>query len=206
MDETQSDADLMKRYRAGDETAFAFIYERYGAQVYAYLRKKIERPEERDEVFQGVFYKFHRSRDQYDAKYPLLQWLYVISRSVWLDDLKKKNRALPTVELSSIHEVTESATLHAQAEQAKDFKPQSLTGWEHLGEKQREIIELKIMDELTYQEIAQRVQESEANVRQLFSRALRKLKASAKKTTPDPSPILSTPAASTPTLSKGVKK
>jgi RNA polymerase sigma factor (sigma-70 family) len=53
--------------------------------------------------------------------------------------------------------------------------------FEHLSAQQRQVVELKVFDELSYKEIAQRLVESESNIRQLFSRAIRKLKSIAKK-------------------------
>src|SRR3954466_12690289 len=82
----------MRRYILGDNEAFRLLYARHSGRVYAYLRKKLDSPQETDEVFQACFLKFHQARDQYNPKYPILQWLYVISRTTLLDHVRKEGR------------------------------------------------------------------------------------------------------------------
>ena len=65
--------------------------------AYAYLSQRLGSRTETDEVFQEVFLKVHRARNQYDFKYSVLQWLYVISRTTLLDYYRNKSRTVPTV-------------------------------------------------------------------------------------------------------------
>jgi RNA polymerase sigma-70 factor (ECF subfamily) len=167
------DEALMKEYLAGNPLAFELIYSRYSAKILAFLRKKLTTREDQDEVFQLVFLKFHRSRKSYDPKYPLLQWLYVITRSTYLDYLKSSKRrghAIANYRLNSeISDLSkkrpdEPAALE-NSELLKDLNP-----------SQREVVQQRVFDEASYQEIARKLQVTEATVRQTFSRAIKKLK------------------------------
>ena len=162
-----TDQELMRNYKAGDETAFALIYERYKGNVYGYLAKRLQDPVERDEVFQNAFMKFHRARAQYDSQYALLQWLYVITRSELLDHLKRGTRSVPTLPIDDIENLSqkeESSSL-IEGDQLAVLKPE-----------QNRIVTMKVIDELSYQEIATQLERSEVSVRQIFSRSIRKLK------------------------------
>ena len=77
----KSDHELMIAYLSGDEGAFAALYGRYGGKVYTFLGKKISNRQELDEVFQTAMLKFHNTRRNYDPKYSVLQWLYVVRRA-----------------------------------------------------------------------------------------------------------------------------
>lgn len=84
------DSKLMKLYLDEDHLAFNVIYYRYKDQVYSYLNKRLIDKQHIDDIFQNIFIKFHNSKKLYNFKYPLLQWIYIISRSEFLDYLKKK--------------------------------------------------------------------------------------------------------------------
>ncbi len=161
----------MVAYLTGDVLAFERIYARYSGKILAYLQKKIQNPEERDEVFQLVFFKFHKSRRSYDPGYPLLQWLYVITRSTYLDHLKRKRRLERTTEAFKVEQ--EIADLSQNEPTPSLSEGEFLSGLSGIS---KEVVSQRIMDESSYEEIAMKLNMSESNVRQIFSRTLRKLR------------------------------
>jgi RNA polymerase sigma factor (sigma-70 family) len=169
-----NDQALMAAYSRGDETAFELIYARYSPKVMGYLGRKLRTPEERDEVFQLVFLKFHRSRHSYDPSYPLLQWLYVISKSVYLDYLKQarvRNRVLTEVKVQDLIERVEPREMNTLTtdEAAHEFL-KDLEG------VQKEVARQRFMEDASFEEIAQTLDLSPSNVRQILSRAIKKLR------------------------------
>lgn len=172
----ETDAELMREYLAGDSSAFEALYGRFSGRVYGYLLAKLGRREEADEVFQMVFQKFHQSRASYDPAYPVLQWLFVLSRSVLLDHFRKQRRQVAVVDDADLNaipaEVSQTGaalTLSGQEEPARML--------EALRPEQREIVSLRVLDELSYAQIAERLGKSQESVRQTFSRAMRRLRA-----------------------------
>ena len=75
----QTDEELMHLYLSGEILAFEELYKRLSPRVYSYVLKKLESRQDADEIHQAVFLKFHNSRHNYDFKYTVLQWLFVIS-------------------------------------------------------------------------------------------------------------------------------
>ena len=172
-----SDEALMAEYLEGDSTAFELIYARYSKKVMAYLRSKIKSSEEQDEVFQMVFMKFHKSRASYDPAYPLLQWLYVISRSVYLDYFKQtKRQSLAVEDFAAESMIHESNKLTAQSS-SSEVDPELLASLDVI---QREVVLQRVLDEATFDEISQKLSLSKSNVRQILSRALKRLKSTEK--------------------------
>lgn len=170
-----SDEELMELYRKnGDESAFATLYERHAGRVYGYLSHRVPVRHERDEVHQAVFLKFHQARHLYEPEYDVLQWLFVIARTTVTDHLRKGQRAVLTVEdredgVSRIEGI--AAVLPAES----DFDLETLCD---LSERERSVVQMRVLDELSYQQIAEKLGQSQSNVRQLLSRALKKLRLS----------------------------
>lgn len=142
--------------------AFESLYYRHKNRVYTYLTKRVRSAEARDEIFQSTFLKFHRSRNLYDFKYPVIKWLYTILRSEFLDYCKKGN--LKTSPLSGMEIIDESPSVE-------------LPSMHSLTEAEQLVINARYLGEEEYQEISSRLNISESNARKLLSRAIKKLKA-----------------------------
>lgn len=163
-----SDEELMRAYQLGDERAFELLYARHSGRLYGFLRKRFQDPTTVEDVFQSTFLKLHSARSHYDSSFPFLPWLFTVCRSVLSDNLRKKARILEDLNQESVD---------AAVAPWKDEVPDA--GFPDLGElpvAQREALELRYRSDLPFEEIARRLETSPGNVRQLISRAIRRLK------------------------------
>ena len=87
--DNQTDEQLMKLYQNGEDSAFRVLYERHSSKVYGFLSKRIRDKEKVAEIYQDVFIKLHKSKDLYKSSLPLLPWMFTVTRSVMLDELRK---------------------------------------------------------------------------------------------------------------------
>lgn len=62
----------------GDKTAFAKLMQAYRKPVYSYLVRCGFDKSTRDDLFQDVFFKIHKSAQRYDSSQPLSPWLFTI--------------------------------------------------------------------------------------------------------------------------------
>lgn len=166
-----SDQEVMQQYLGGDSGAFDIIYRRYSSKVYGYLKKRIRSDVDRDEIFQAIWMKFHQSRQQYNSKFLLAQWVFVIARTVMLDHVRKNSRAPQFEENENI----ESIPAEPETEKNIDAFYDRISDLSH---EQRQIIEMRLLSEFSYQEIAEKLGRTQMNVRQIFSRALKQLRGS----------------------------
>jgi len=90
--EKYSDAELLKRYREGDERAFREIVERYKNSLYSFLRRFLNRQDLVEDVFQETFLQLFASRDSFDVDRPLRPWLFTIAANKAKDALRKMQR------------------------------------------------------------------------------------------------------------------
>ena len=158
------DEKLMELYQKGDHLAFNVIYDRYHKNIYTYLTKRVFDQAIIEDIFQTIILKFHKSRNLYNPKYELLKWIYTISRSVFLDELKKKK--FKTIEFNEKYLEKEevSETIEIELTSAR------------LSQKEKEAIELRYFSDKEFIEIANLLETSDDNTRKIISRGLIKLR------------------------------
>jgi RNA polymerase sigma-70 factor (ECF subfamily) len=166
----QSDGELMRAYREGDVRAFETLYARHSPRVWAFVRRRIWDAARAEDAFQAVFMKLHRAKETYDPDREFLPWLFTLCRSVVVDELRGRQRSSPEVEWNDRAEQVPAETLPEPGEAP------ALRGLGTLSSDQREALELRYRDEMPVEQIARRLETSPANVRQLLSRAIRRLK------------------------------
>jgi RNA polymerase sigma-70 factor (ECF subfamily) len=161
-----SDEDLMDSYVKDDSMAFEILYQRYAGQVVGYLTQKTRSPKSAQDLAQDVFLKLHRSRHQYNKMLPFAPWLFSIARSVFLDSAKKR----------SLEDVTEDQVFDKLAAPAMPVTESIPLDLSVLPENQKTVVSLRVYDEATFDEIAQRLSTTPENARQIFSRGIKTLK------------------------------
>lgn len=165
-----SNEDLMKAYGAGDMPAFEALHRRLSPKVYGYLQSRLKRQEDAEDLTQKVFAKVHRLRESYNPEYPVLQWLFVITKSVLLDHGKAEFRKT-RLEGEFVREL--SQTPQGPSLSGVMDEQALLQG---LDPASREVVQLRVFDELSFQEIAAQLGKSEVSLRQVFSRAMKRLR------------------------------
>jgi RNA polymerase sigma factor (sigma-70 family) len=174
MDETtahHSDEDLMALYQGGDVRAFETLFQRHSGRVLAFLRQKTS-PEVARDLTQEVFLKIHRARHQYSAQYPFLPWLFTITRNA-LVDRERLNES--KVARHSTEEVETGASF-SEGPVDEGRREELARALSTLPAQQRRAIELRYMNEWTFERIAADMQTSPVNVRQLVSRGIKKIR------------------------------
>ncbi len=69
---------LLPRHRLGDAEAFAELVQEYRLPVYSYLLRCAVPSSDRDDLFQEIFLKVHRSASSYTSDRPLHPWIFTI--------------------------------------------------------------------------------------------------------------------------------
>lgn len=158
----------MLRYQthAPDEAYAAFneLYNRYSQRVFNFINKKIKNSFDSEDLLQKIFIKIHETKHQYKSKYKFEQWLFVIARSQVLDHfraVKRYDERLKNVELKEVNK--------NENEIEADFLSK-------LDQDQHELLSMKFIDDLSYQEISRIVNKSEVSLRKSVSRLVGRLR------------------------------
>lgn len=168
--EELSDEELMSRYKLGEAEAFQELYGRYSSKIYGFAIRRLGRGGAAEDVFQETFLRLHRFRGRYDPSLPFVPWIFTITRNAVTDHLRK--RGIQDRQQSELQQVYEEPLEEGEAV-GKDLKE----GLGILSAREREVLILRLQEDLPFDQVAAKLGMSAANARQIVSRAIKKLKA-----------------------------
>jgi RNA polymerase sigma-70 factor, ECF subfamily len=163
---------------AGDfEENFARLYEKYKAQISAYIYHLVDNSEQADDLTQDTFIKAYRALPQMGANLQFAAWLYRIATNTALDALRRRKRIVwipwHAVENDAGDEVGEDP----QGRFADGRTERVRLVIARLPHKYRVPLLLYHLRDLSYREIAQVLGMSEETVRTRLYRARRQFRA-----------------------------
>lgn len=161
--------ELMLIYQKNSPTeaykAFEELYSRYSNKVYRYLIRKCRNEADTEDLMQKVFFKVHDSKHLYKDQYSFEQWLFVIARTSLLDHLRTKSRIEKKLNSYSGHLTN------------NDIKKELDIGFlDTLPKHENEILVMKFIDELGYEEMSKILNKSEVSLRKSVSRVINKIR------------------------------
>lgn len=174
-----SDAELLRRYRAGDAAAFTQLYERHRLGLFRFLLGLCGEHAVAEEVFQETWISLVRSESlQREAAVLFKTWLYQIARNRLIDHWRKHGKRQQREEAFD-------ELLHDQPSAASDPERQlSLTqdqariqaALADLPAEQREVFLLRAHADLQLHEIAELTRTPAETVKSRLRYAMNKLR------------------------------
>jgi RNA polymerase sigma factor (sigma-70 family) len=177
---TQSDERLVDLVRAGSESAFEAIVERYRRALMRYVSRLLP-PERAEDVVQQAFVKAYEAMHRDGSELNLRPWLYRIAHNTALNALR--DRGLRHDELD---ERLDGVERPEQALERSQGLREVLVAVQALPERQRDAILLRELEGRSYEEIALALGVTDGAVRQLLNRARNSLRSTAAALTPMP--------------------
>jgi RNA polymerase sigma-70 factor, ECF subfamily len=170
----RTDAELMSAAEA-DAAAFAELYHRHISTVHAWFRRHLDwaASDLTAETFAQAWLSRRSFRDE--ASGSALPWLFGIARNVARESARKD--AVETRARRRLGLPTDLASEDGYAAVEERLSPRSALarGLETLSEHEREALELRVVEELPYEQVAHRLGVRPAAARLRVSRALRRL-------------------------------
>ena len=105
-----SDVDAMLRVKTGDESAFAFLVQKYRRPMIGFMYRLCHNPSTAEELAQEVFLRVYRSRTSYEPSAKFTTWLYRIATNLAVNHARDTRHERPenTVRLDEPDEETGS--------------------------------------------------------------------------------------------------
>jgi RNA polymerase sigma-70 factor, ECF subfamily len=144
----------MERYAAGDDAAFAVVYDSLAPRILSFLLRRTNDWGDAEDLLQQTMLHIHRSRGAFIAGAEVTPWAFAIARHLLMDRLRGREpgqrvdiRKLATQasEAPAADEVLHARELALRVEQAMDELPPS----------QRTILTLIKKDGLSFAEAAE---------------------------------------------------
>ena len=165
------DEDLARRAAAGDHASFAELYDRYERRAYNLCYRITGSADDAADATQETFLKvLERLPNLRDRELNFAAYVMRAARNASYDAIERRKRAAPTSEFPEVasaddHEAPERAALRDAHQEQIRLANESLPA------RQREVLALRELEELSYVEVARIMGMNQNSVAQLISRA-----------------------------------
>jgi RNA polymerase sigma-70 factor, ECF subfamily len=180
-----SDAAVMLRVAAGDESSFNYLVEKYHRPMIHFLYRMVHNQSIAEELAQEVFLRVYRARDSYRAEARFTTWLYRIATNLAVNHARdtRHERTVQTVYLDAPDEETgttpDLADDEPTAEQSLLRKERMEAIRSHvmaLPERQRMGVLMHKYQGMDYRQIGEVLKLSESATKSLLFRAYQTLR------------------------------
>lgn len=173
-----SDEDVMEKLQSGVLEAFDLIVHRYKDRLHNFLFRYTHNHEDCEDLVQETFLRVYRSRYSYQRIAKLSTWIYTIALNLAKSMYKKKQR----MSLISIHadesdpddremEIIDTNILQDDTLHLKDSMNELEKALAELNDDFREVIVLRDIQQLTYEEISEITGTAMGTVKSRINRA-----------------------------------
>ncbi|MFZ0786435.1 MAG: sigma-70 family RNA polymerase sigma factor [Candidatus Acidiferrales bacterium] len=179
----RTDVELMLDVKAGDDSSFDFLLQRYRSPLVNFLYRMVRDTATAEDLAQEVFLRVYRARKQYTPSAKFTTWLFRIATNLALNSVRDNRYAKLGVPLDSPAD-EDAAPMelpapvmrideHMIERDRTEFIRRAIAS---LPEKQRAAVLLHKYEEMDYGEIARILDCSESALKSLLFRAYESLR------------------------------
>ncbi len=170
---------LIARCLLGDQVAWEQIVRQHWRKVFNLAYKFVGRHDEAEDLTQDIFLKIFKALHTFDRRANFQTWLISISRNLCIDHYRSVRKERETmardVDASMLTPVSRERGPYRQLEDS-DLQRQIRLALEELAPALRQAVELRDLQELSYQEIADQLGLPEGTVKSRINRGRLELK------------------------------
>ena len=173
---TTDDLKLVERWKAGSETAYRVLFDRYFSKLYHYTLKVISDREIAEEIVMDVMMNIWQKKHLINNELPISAYLFRSVKNKMIDHHRKN--VLKTISIDSADTCFELPS-HLRADSRVvegELEVQYAAGLDTLSPQKRTVFMLSRNEGLTYQEIANKLNISKNTVENHMVAALKLLK------------------------------
>ena len=183
--ESESDADIMLRVKAGDQSAFEYLVQKYRRPMLSFMYRMARNAAVAEDLAQEVFLRVYRSRETYEASAKFSTWLYRIATNLAVNHARDTRHERPEVQVSLDEPDEESgatlelpdAALNAEQQIMRRERLRAIRKKiEALPEQQRLAVIMHKYQQMDYKQIADVLKKSESATKSLLFRAYETLR------------------------------
>lgn len=170
---TEDVNDIITRAREGNQIAFSRLLDRFWNDVYGFQIKRTENENDAEDITIQTFSKAFDKINTYDDQYSFKTWLITISKNIHIDLVRKRKKSL----LDSRRNDDAIKGVHDDALSIEDqlIQEQNLANLlrdiKSLKPHYQEVINLRYFNELSYADIAEKLNEPINNIKVKILRA-----------------------------------
>ncbi|MDZ7289847.1 MAG: sigma-70 family RNA polymerase sigma factor [candidate division KSB1 bacterium] len=176
LDTQLSDEELIEKFQRGNLYAYELIVKRYKDQLLNFVYRFLGSQEEAEDVVQETFLRVYRNRHAYQRVAKFSTWIYTIAGNLARTELRRRNRrrifSLSTMGVEDKeYEISDeifSPERHTNTVLSEEIIQREIN---RLSPKFREVIILRDIQELSYEEISKIIRVPIGTVKSRVNRA-----------------------------------
>jgi RNA polymerase sigma-70 factor (ECF subfamily) len=169
-----TDEQIMEAVKNGDLQQASILFERHHKRIYNFLARMALDRALAEDLTQNVFLRLIRYRTSYRNGNRFLPWIYQMARNVFADHYQThKNRKADFVAVEHMGDTVMDHNDSAEQEERERILQRSLA---QLSDEQRELLVLTRYQHMKYEEVAELMETSVANIKVKVHRAIAKLR------------------------------
>lgn len=174
--ESDENVQDMLKYQKGDKQAFLRIYNRNKRKVYSWAYRMVGNESIAEEISQEVFIRVMRSQKTYKPLAKFTTLLYTITSRLVFNESRRKSRhpedEIESEEWQNFADVSNEWMTIMEKEQKREILERAI---QKVPERQRAVLMLRYMDEMSHEEIAGIMEMKIQAVKSLLHRGLQSL-------------------------------
>ncbi len=156
-----SDSKLLEFFLEGNHEALEVLFQRHRDKIFGFIYSKVRNQELTEDLFQDTLFKVVRTlkSGKYIEEGKFLPWIIRISHNLIIDYYRKNNK------FRKVYDSDEFSMFDILPDDALDAEDQMIRKQrikkvrliiEQLPEEQKEVLKMRIYEELSFQEIAEK--------------------------------------------------
>lgn len=164
--ELERDQRLVERFQSGDANAFGELYALHYPRLLRFCARKVHDAHLAEELAQETFLKAYGALKSFRGGRSFYPWLTVIAARLTIDHYRHSGRVLPRaeVDLGAVDDAQDDLVSEVEREQVR-------TALGRVRGRHQEVLRLREWEDLSYEDIAQRMGTSPSVVQALLHRA-----------------------------------
>ena len=159
-----SDCDLIQLYLSGNEKPFEVLLMRHKDRLFRFINSKVKDAALANDLFQDTFVKIINTMKlgNYNEEGKFLPWAQRIAHNLVIDYFRKKNKVRIISECNSFDEeysifykIASDEKNYLQTQSYNELETQMVNLISHLPNPQKDMIEMRIFQDMSFKEIAE---------------------------------------------------
>jgi len=184
--EGRSDAEIMLQVKAGDDSAFEYLVQKYRRPMMSFMYRMARSRAAAEDLAQEVFLRVYRSRENYEASAKFTTWLYRIATNLAVNHARDTRHERPENTVSLDEPDEESGRTLDLPDRTTPSAEETMVQRERLAairqrvqalpERQRIAVVMHKYQQVDYRQIADVLKLSESATKSLLFRAYETLR------------------------------